>query len=51
MMNKRTLKKLLDDYNSLNKPKSTTAIKYTGVFKNTQIHIYFDVWDSNNYNF
>lgn len=50
-MNERTLKKLLDDYNSLNNPKQTTAIKYKGVFKNTQIYIYFDAWDPNNYNF
>lgn len=34
-MNKRTLKKLLNNYNSLNNPKSTTAIKYASVFKNT----------------
>src|SRR5699024_8501551 len=32
-------------------PKQTTAVKYKGVFKNTQIYIYFDAWDPNNYNF
>lgn len=51
MINNRTLKKLLDDYNSLSNPKHNTAVKYKGVFKNNQIHIYFDAWDLNNYNF
>ncbi|MBM6629279.1 hypothetical protein JTF04_06230 [Mammaliicoccus vitulinus] len=50
-MNTTAFEKLLNDYASLNNPRETTAIKYNGTFNNTQINIYFDAWDDNNYNF
>ncbi|MGS5041404.1 hypothetical protein [Staphylococcus saprophyticus] len=50
-MNINAFEKLLNDYASLNNPRETTAIKYNGTFKNIQIHIYFDAWDDNNFNF
>ncbi|MDP4460617.1 hypothetical protein QUD39_04940 [Staphylococcus hyicus] len=51
-MNKKTFDKLLKDYYSLNSPKETTAVKYTGIF-NGIIHIiiFFDAWDRENLNF
>lgn len=50
-MNKKTYDKLLKDYFSLNSPKETTAVKYTGVFNSIHIIIYFDAWDQENLNF
>ncbi|MGW7918051.1 hypothetical protein ACWEXK_06525 [Staphylococcus xylosus] len=50
-MNTTTFERLLNDYASLNNPRETTAIKYNGTFNDVQIHIYFDAWDDNNYNF
>ncbi|WAG30658.1 hypothetical protein [Staphylococcus chromogenes] len=50
-MNKKTYDKLLKDYFSLNSPKETTAVKYTGVFNSIHIIIYFDAWDRENLNF
>jgi hypothetical protein len=50
-MNAHAFEKLLNDYASLSNPRETTAIKYNGTFNNIHIHIYFDAWDDNNYNF